>query len=52
MVPSICGLIPRPELRIALSTALTSALSQTLTSTIRGSGTVIVPSWLIGIVLP
>ena len=52
IVPSICGLMPRPELRIALSTAPTSDLSQTLTSTMRGSGTVMVPSWFTGIGLP
>ena len=49
MVPFNCGLIPSPESRIAFSALPTSALSQTLIVTMRGSGTLTVPIWLIGV---
>ena len=49
--PSAAGLRPRPASRIALSTALTRPRSQTWTVSIRGSGTLTVPTWLSGISL-
>ena len=52
MVPFSWGLIPSPLSRIAFSTLLTIDLSQTLTVTMRGSGTLMVPSWLIGVRWP
>ena len=39
-------------MRIAFSTETTSALSQTLTVIVRGSGTLIAATWLIGMVEP
>ena len=48
IVPSTVGLRPRLESRIALSTACTMLLSQTETDSARGSGTLIVATWLIG----
>jgi hypothetical protein len=44
--------MPRPLSRIALSTFDTIDLSQTLIVTIRGSGTLTVPNWLIGVIWP
>ncbi len=52
IVPFSCGLIPSPLSRIAFSTLPTSRLSQTLIVTIRGSGTLTVPTWLIGVSVP
>ena len=52
IVPLSCGLMPSPLSRIALSTFETSALTQTLMVTIRGSGTLIVPTWLMGVSAP
>ena len=49
MVPLSCGLIPSPDSRIAFSALLTSPLSQMLMVTMRGSGTLTVPIWLIGV---
>ena len=43
--PSVCGLRPRFEARIAFSTAITSPRSQTLICSRRGSGTVTEPTW-------
>ena len=44
MVPLSCGLMPRPDSRIAFSTLPTRPLSQTLIVTMRGSGTLTVPT--------
>ncbi len=44
IVPLVCGLMPRPDSRIAFSTLPTIDLSQTLIVTIRGSGTFTVPT--------
>ena len=46
--PSVAGLRPRLESTIAFSTALTIDLSQTCTESSRGSGTLMVASWLSG----
>ena len=50
--PSTVGLNPRLALRIALSTAPTIDLSQTWTESMRGSGTLIVATWLMGMCEP
>ena len=47
--PSTIGLSPRSEERIALSTAFTCVLSQTWTESMRGSGMLMVATWLSGI---
>ena len=47
--PSTIGLSPRSEERIALSTAFTWVLSQTWTESMRGSGILMVATWLSGI---
>ena len=47
--PSTMGLSPRSAERIAFSTALTWVLSQTWTVSMRGSGMLMVATWLIGI---
>ena len=52
VVPSMIGLKPRLDSRMARSTAPTTDLSQTETEIMRGSGTVTVATWLIGIVVP
>ena len=52
IVPLVCGLIPRPLSLMAFSTLPTSVLSQTLTVTIRDSGTLTVPTWLMGVICP
>lgn len=52
IVPLVCGLMPSPLSRMAFSTLPTSALSQTLMVTMRGSGTLTVPTWLIGVICP
>jgi hypothetical protein len=52
MVPLVWGLMPSPESRMAFSTLLTMERSQTLIVTMRGSGTLIVPSWLTGVICP
>ena len=52
MVPLVCGLMPSPLFMIAFSTGPTSDLSQTLIVTMRGSGTLTVPTWLIGVCWP
>ena len=50
--PSVIGLSPMPALRIAFSTAITMALSQTFTVIIRGSGTLMAPTWFSGMLEP
>ena len=50
--PSACGLRPSPLEAMAFSMAFTLLLSQTCTLIMRGSGTLTVPIWLIGIMLP
>lgn len=50
--PSTTGLMPMPLSRIARSTFEIMPLSQTLMTTIRGSGTLIVPSWFSGVCWP
>jgi hypothetical protein len=50
--PSLAGLSPSPESRIARSTAPTSVRSHTCTVSSRGSGTPIVPTWVIGTAVP
>ena len=50
--PSLEGFRPRLLSRMARSTALTSVRSQTWTVSMRGSGTPMVPTWVIGISLP
>ena len=42
----------RPALRMAFSTETTSPRSQTLTVSERGSGTLTLPTWVIGVVAP
>ena len=50
--PSTIGLRPRLASRMARSTACTVDRSQTWTESMRGSGTLIVATWLIGIEAP
>ena len=50
--PSVSGFRPSPAARIAFSVGITSALSHTLTVIIRGSGTLIEPTELSGMVEP
>ena len=52
MEGAVSVLRPRLDSRIARSTAPTSALSQTCIDTILDSGTLTVPTWLIGIFDP
>ena len=51
-VPSTAGVSPSGAMRIAFSTALTMPRSQTCTDSMRGSGTLIVPTWFSGSSLP
>ena len=51
-VPSLTGLKPRPDERIAFSTDTTMPLSQTLTVMERGSGTLTAATWFKGTVEP
>ena len=46
------GFSPRLASRMARSTAPASGLSQTCTDSMRGSGTLTVATWLIGICVP
>ena len=50
--PSAAGLRPRPAERMAFSTAPASFRSHTWTTIIRGSGTLIVATWLSGMTDP
>ena len=50
--PSAAGLRPRFAPRIAFSTAPTNERSQTCTVIMRGSGTLMVATWLSGMALP
>ena len=52
MLPSLVGLTPRSESRIAFSIARSELLSYGVMITIRGSGTVNEASWLIGVIVP
>ena len=52
IVPFVCGLMPSPLSRIAFSTAPTMPRSQTLIVTMRGSGTLTVPTWFTGVIWP
>ena len=50
--PSEAGFSPRSDSMIAFSTALARPRSQTLTERQRGSGTLMVPTWEIGVIEP
>ena len=50
--PSVAGVRPRLESPIAFSTAFTIDLSQTCTEISRGSGTLMVATWLSGMCVP
>ena len=50
-VPSLEGLTPRSESRIARSMIPSVCLSYGVTRAIRGSGTVMDASWLIGVIV-
>ncbi len=50
--PSVCGLRPRSDSRIAFSTAVTMPRSQTEIESRRGSGTLTVATCAIGIEAP
>ena len=50
--PSVIGFRPRPALRIAFSTAMVTPLSHTLTVIMRGSGTLMAATLVIGEVEP
>lgn len=52
IIPSAAGFSPRPESRMAFSTAETIDLSHTWTVSIRGSGAPIVPTWFSGMLWP
>ncbi len=47
--PLLVGFTPRSELRIAVSIGPSCACSYGFTTTIRGSGTVILDIWVIGV---
>ena len=50
--PSVCGLSPSPESRMAISTAFTTERSHTCTESMDGPPTETVASWLSGWLLP
>ena len=50
--PSLDGLIPRSELRMAFSMALSTDLSQGSTSSMVASGTFTPASWVTGVSTP
>ena len=51
-VPSLVGLTPRSESRIARSIAPIELLSYGVTTAMRGSGTVSEASWMTGVIAP
>jgi hypothetical protein len=52
MLPSLVGLTPRSESRMARSMSPSELLSYGLMTAMRGSGTVSDDSWLIGVIAP
>jgi hypothetical protein len=52
MLPSLVGLTPRSESRIARSMTPSEPLSYGLMMAIRGSGTVSEDSWFTGVIAP
>jgi hypothetical protein len=52
ILPSFDGLTPRSDSRIAFSTSRIEPLSNGVTTSIRGSGTEMVASWLSGVRVP
>ena len=52
MLPSLLGLTPRSESRIACSMLRSALLSNGVTTAMRGSGTENEASWLIGVSAP
>ena len=50
--PSVCGLRPRPESRIATSAALVTDLSQTCTDSRPGPATEMLATWFSGCTVP